>query len=43
MPDQDKVSGEIEPENKIKDSDMEISKGGGKDTEVDKIREFDVC
>ena len=32
MPDQDKVSGEIEPENKIKDYDMEISKGGGEDT-----------
>ena len=43
MPDQDKVSGEIEPENKIKDYDMEISKGGGEDTEVDKIREFDAC
>ena len=42
-PDQDKVSGEIEPENKIKDSDIEISEGRDEDTEVDEIRESDVC
>ena len=42
-PDQDKVSGEIEPENKIKDYEMEISEGGDEDTEVDEIRESDVC
>ena len=41
-PNHDKVSGEIESENKINDSDMEISEDDGVDTQVDENREYDV-
>ena len=34
-PDRDKVSGEVEQEKKINDSDIEISEDGGEDSEVD--------
>ena len=34
-PDHNEVAGCIEPENKINDSDMEISEDAGKDTEED--------
>ena len=42
-PDQDKVSGDIETENKINDYDMEISKDDGKDTEVYSNIKSDLC
>ena len=41
-PDHGKVSGEIEPEKKINDSDMEISEYGGDDTEVDSNSKYDI-
>ena len=41
-PNHDKVSGEIESENKRNDSDMEISEDDGVDTQVDENREHDV-
>ena len=42
MPDHDKVSCEIEPENIINDSDMEINEDNGKDKEEDANRKSDV-
>ena len=38
-----KVSGEMEPEKKRNESDMEIKKDDGEDTEVDKNSEYDAC
>ena len=43
LPDQDEVLGEIETENKINESDMEISGDNGEDTEVDENSETDAC
>ena len=40
-PDHNKVSGYIEPETKINDSDMEISEDAGKDTEEDEKKSYD--
>ena len=42
-PDRDKVSGEVEQEKKINDSDIEISEYYGKDTEEDVNIKSDVC
>ena len=42
MSDQDKVSGEIETEKKINESDMEIIKDDGEDKEVDADIKYDV-
>ena len=43
QPDQDKVSGKIEPEKKRNKSDMEICKDDGEDSEVDTYNECYVC
>ena len=40
-PDHNKVSEYIEQENKINDSDMEISEDSGKDTEEDGKKSYD--
>ena len=43
QPDQDKVSGGTELENKINEPDMEIRADDGKDSEVDADSETAVC